>query len=552
MKERITKKILAIFLTIAMCLTLMPMTAFADTDTPKIENVNISEEGILTFDEVPGAVRYKVRIINESIGKHTPGTYVSLGTNIFETIMERYKCSTARYGLAMWAYNSEDRICAALNDEDEYYIFDYRSPLIELTAPTNLRWDGYTARWDEVPNCGKYEFILYNEYGTVVVIRETEDNFYEYSLYALKDGYYFTVQAIGGDGYINSERSTKSPRWKIPVVREVNIVVTPPIAGEIPDYNASTDSTECTVDDNEVGWVDSDTRIVSSTSSPRPLEAGHRYDAVVWLTPNSGYIFDESTVVKINGKAASKTNEGTRLAQFSREFSVDESIREVDVRITPPIAGEIPDYNASTDSTECTVRDNKVLWKDKDTGVWYISSDNKPLEAGHTYIASIWLKPKSGYKIDENTVVKINGMTAYKGASSSDLSGELIQFTREFTVDGTANLYSVNFDSTGGSEVAAQTVEENGVVTRPADPVRDGYNFEGWYTEAECINAYDFNSQITGDITLFAKWVKKDTEGSGSGSGRGTGSGSGSGSGTGGGSGTGSGSGTGCGSGSGR
>ena len=48
LRERMTKKILAIFLTVAMCLTFMPVTAFADT---KIENVNISEEGILTFDE---------------------------------------------------------------------------------------------------------------------------------------------------------------------------------------------------------------------------------------------------------------------------------------------------------------------------------------------------------------------------------------------------------------------------------------------------------------------------------------------------------------------
>lgn len=39
LRERMTKKILAIFLTIAMCLTLMPVTTFAEI--PKIQNVNI-------------------------------------------------------------------------------------------------------------------------------------------------------------------------------------------------------------------------------------------------------------------------------------------------------------------------------------------------------------------------------------------------------------------------------------------------------------------------------------------------------------------------------
>jgi len=441
-----TKKILAIFLTIAMCLTLMPMTAFAEI--PIIQNINISEEGILTFDEVPGAVIYKVDIRSSVTERKKFNRPVTSGTNIFETIMKGYKFPTASYWLVMRAYNSEGRLCADLNNEDEYYRFDYESPLIELVPPTNLRWDGYTARWDEVPNCEKYRINLYSKYGNRNSSIETEDTFYNYGT-DVGDGEYFKVEAIGGDGYIDSVESAKSPVWKIQVVREVNIVVTPPIAGEIPDYNASTDSKECTVDYNKVDWVDSDTSIVSNTSSPRPLEAGHRYDAVVWLTLNSGYIFDESTVVKINGEVASKTNAATRSAQFSREFSVDESIREVDVRITPPIAGEIPDCIASTDSTECTIRYNKVLWKDKDTGVWHTNLGTEPLEAGHTYIASTWLKAKSGYKIDENTVVKINGLTAYKGAIVAELSGELIEFTREFTVDGTANLHSVNFDSTG-------------------------------------------------------------------------------------------------------
>ena len=98
MKERITKKILAIFLTIAMCLTLMPVTAFAgEPMVPIIQNVHISEEGILTFDEVPGAVRYEVGIRSNVTEMHKLHRPVTSGTNIFETIMKRYKFPTARY-----------------------------------------------------------------------------------------------------------------------------------------------------------------------------------------------------------------------------------------------------------------------------------------------------------------------------------------------------------------------------------------------------------------------------------------------------------------------
>ena len=42
------------------------------------------------------------------------------------------------------------------------------------------------------------------------------------------------------------------------------------------------------------------------------------------------------------------------------------------------------------------------------------------------------------------------------------------------------------------------------------DPVRDGYIFMGWYTEAECVNRYDFADAITGNTTIYAKWVNED------------------------------------------
>lgn len=34
----------------------------------------------------------------------------------------------------------------------------------------------------------------------------------------------------------------------------------------------------------------------------------------------------------------------------------------------------------------------------------------------------------------------------------------------------------------------------------------DGYSFGGWYTEAACQNAFDFETAITKDMTLYAKW----------------------------------------------
>ena len=70
--------------------------------------------------------------------------------------------------------------------------------------------------------------------------------------------------------------------------------------------------------------------------------------------------------------------------------------------------------------------------------------------------------------------------------------------------------FVVTFDSQGGSAVKQQTVEKDGLVTKPADPVREGYDFAGWYSEPGCVNAWDFYAdKVEQDITLYAKWGER-------------------------------------------
>lgn len=66
--------------------------------------------------------------------------------------------------------------------------------------------------------------------------------------------------------------------------------------------------------------------------------------------------------------------------------------------------------------------------------------------------------------------------------------------------------YTVTFDTNGGSEVDPVTVDAGSTVTKPADPARSGYAFDGWYTENTYENPYDFHAAVTGSLTLYAKW----------------------------------------------
>lgn len=68
------------------------------------------------------------------------------------------------------------------------------------------------------------------------------------------------------------------------------------------------------------------------------------------------------------------------------------------------------------------------------------------------------------------------------------------------------NTYTVRFDTGEGSKVDPQTIIEGKTVIRPADPSMDGYDFQGWLLNGQ---AYDWNTPITGDITLTASWTEK-------------------------------------------
>lgn len=66
--------------------------------------------------------------------------------------------------------------------------------------------------------------------------------------------------------------------------------------------------------------------------------------------------------------------------------------------------------------------------------------------------------------------------------------------------------FKVTFDSKGGNSVDTQTIEEGKTATKPTDPTRKGYAFRGWFTDKDLTKSFNFNTTITADTTLYAKW----------------------------------------------
>ena len=83
------------------------------------------------------------------------------------------------------------------------------------------------------------------------------------------------------------------------------------------------------------------------------------------------------------------------------------------------------------------------------------------------------------------------------GGGSSD--GNMDNAFRVLFNDGSTTLFVVTDLSYGDK------------LTKPEDPVKDGYTFAGWHKDAACTQAWDFADGIAGDMTLYAKWTPVQT-----------------------------------------
>lgn len=69
-----------------------------------------------------------------------------------------------------------------------------------------------------------------------------------------------------------------------------------------------------------------------------------------------------------------------------------------------------------------------------------------------------------------------------------------------------AHNWVVTFDPANGGDTFTQDVEYEDKATEPA-PEKTGYTFDGWYLD-EAEEPFDFDTTITSDITLTAKWTQ--------------------------------------------
>ena len=92
---------------------------------------------------------------------------------------------------------------------------------------------------------------------------------------------------------------------------------------------------------------------------------------------------------------------------------------------------------------------------------------------------------------------------------SGDVTGQPVNGWTNLYANWEKNVYTVTFNVNmeGLTSPDTQNVEHGEKAAKPDDPSKDGYKFLGWF-EDDAADAFDFDTEITKNITLTAKWAE--------------------------------------------
>ncbi|MHB1314959.1 MAG: InlB B-repeat-containing protein [Christensenellales bacterium] len=89
-----------------------------------------------------------------------------------------------------------------------------------------------------------------------------------------------------------------------------------------------------------------------------------------------------------------------------------------------------------------------------------------------------------------------------------NFGSDTITYDRTLYAKWTVNMYTVTFNTMGGTPIEPAAVQHGATAAEPAPPAKEGYTFSGWYKDPACRTAWNFAvNTVTGNCTLYAKWI---------------------------------------------
>ena len=174
-------------------------------------------------------------------------------------------------------------------------------------------------------------------------------------------------------------------------------------------------------------------------------------------------------------------------------------------------AGILPAFNPGTTTDSITIDKTNSDWMYKmESGGWSGFGLETPVayNDGKTdYGYSFAVDTKAGYQLASDLKVIYNGVDVTSTVEVRRWSwGGYVTVDLGKAIGENPTTHTVTFNSNGGTEIAPKEVVSGVKIKAPSTPTKDKYLFRGWYEDSTFSKKFDFNTPITSDMTLYAKW----------------------------------------------
>ncbi len=286
------------------------------------------------------------------------------------------------------------------------------------------------------------------------------------------------------------------------------------------EFKSSTDSnTEITFDTFKKEVTSGNADLISNIKSTKVYagKQGLKFgssskNGSLTFTLNQNYKINQFKVgiAKYNDKDGGKVK--VQCGEYSEDFTPESSVLEFDGKSFTSY--ETNTFTISTTAKRAYVKSIEFLYNNAETCTvaYYDGADvisTFTVDKGTTLDETS--KPanpeKEGYVFAGwYTNVDLTDKYNFDLPVTADL-----KLYAKFEESAAVETQTVTFMKDAETPFDTSVVKKGNTVGVPAKPTNDGYSFGGWYTDVNCTTAYDFNSPVNTDITLYAKWLAKYT-----------------------------------------
>ena len=266
----------------------------------------------------------------------------------------------------------------------------------------------------------------------------------------------------------------------------------------------------------------------SSLTAPLTLTGGVQSESIKLAVGENAFTL---TVTSVDG-----SEQNSYPVTISRKSGSGGSDTENTIKVKFSLTGDTHHYDA--DAKEYTGKHTNPSWIKsqtveipKDSTVKYLTelmltNADIPYTSNGVYISEVNSLAEFDNGPNSGWMYRHNGYIANEGYAARKLeAGDTVTwfYTDDYTKEKdyedfggsggggmTTTTFTVTFETNGGSAVKNASVSSGKTLSRPDDPTKEGYRFDGWYTDKNLTKAYDFSAKVTSDMTLYAKWMAED------------------------------------------